>query len=682
MVIDSRSEPRGISQVRRLSLAGGARIWPWKSGGTPLGSPPSLVGRFALCAGVALVIAAVAAFFFVRRYAVQHAEKTAVEHTEYLADSILPHQLRQFDFRLPATGGRLAALDRFAHQQLLSPGILRVKLYNPQGLVVYSSDHQLIGGYSLEPDAMMAAFRGDPVSDVSHLNDEGGTAQDRTVLESYARVSINGTRAGVVELYGDYAPIADDARSIFIPLAIGLAAVLIGLYLSFFPILRRVSRTMHGQLDEIEHTAYHDRLTDLPNRALFYLRVEGAVKEAEQSGTGAAVMLIDLDRFKDVNDSLGHDSGDRLLSALAADLPAQMRHEDTVARLGGDEFGILALGIRDSSAVLALAQKVRSVVAAPRVVDGVELEVGASVGIALYPDHGHDAETLIRRADVAMYRSKQMHAPVLYDKEHDHYSPARLSLVSELHRAITGGELLVSYQPQVDPVSRELRAVEALARWRHPKRGMLMPDEFIPLAEHTGLIRELTGFVLDRSLHQCREWRDEGLPLGVAVNVSPRDLLDSRFPEQVEELLDRHDVDAVDLELEITENTAITDLPRARATLSRLSQLGVRLAVDDFGAGHSSLAYLRRLPVTGLKIDRSLVSRMRFRPDDAAIVDSTIRLAHALGLKVTAEGVETDGTCEYLAEVGCELAQGFLFGRAMSSEEIAASARASQANSH
>ncbi len=654
-------------------------MWrPRQAEGHPLGTPPKLVRRFALYAGVALVVAAVAAFFFVRHYAQQHAEKTAVEHTEYLADSILPFQLRPVDFRLPARGGRLAALDHFARQELLSPGIVRVKLYSPDGLVVYSSDHELIAGYSKAPTAMLEAFEGDPVGDISRLDDEGGNGPDMTVLESYARVSIGGRAVGVVELYGDYAPIAADARSIFIPLAIGIATVLVGLYLSFFPILRRVTRTMRGQLEEIEHTAYHDRLTDLPNRALFKLRADAAVKEAKERNGRLAVMLIDLDRFKDVNDSLGHDSGDRLLSALASDLPAQMRGEDTVARLGGDEFGVLALGIGDSSAVLALAQKVRAAVAEPRIVDGIELQVGASIGIALFPDHGADADTLIRRADVAMHRSKQTQAPALYDKEHDHYSPARLSLVAELHRAISGRELLVSYQPQVDPATLELRAVEALVRWRHPKRGLLMPDEFISLAEHTGLIRELTAYVLDRTLHQCREWHDEGLHIGVAVNVSPRDVLDSRFPEEVEELLERHDVDPEDLELEITENTAITDLPQARAVLAQLSQLGIGLAVDDFGAGNSSLAYIRRLPITGLKIDRSLVSRMRFRPDDAAIVDSTVRLAHALDLKVIAEGVETEGTCAYLAEIGCELAQGFLFGRAMSAAEIAAAALASQ----
>jgi diguanylate cyclase (GGDEF)-like protein len=667
--------------VRRPSAdsAGAMALRPVKR--VALGAPPKLVRRFALYAGIALIVAAVCAYFFVRRYSEEHAEKTAIAHTEYLAESILPNQLDPIDFTVPATGRRLAALDRLARRTLLSPGIVRVKFYDPDGRVIYSSDHYQIGHYTLEPETVTAAFRGGSIGDVTDLNSEGGTKPDLQVLESYSAVAIDGRPVGVLELYGDYSPIAEDARSIFIPLAAGIAIVLIGLYFSFFPILRRVTRTMRHQLDEIEHKAFHDHLTDLPNRAKFNDRAEAAVRRAKDHGGSFAVMLIDLDRFKDVNDSLGHDSGDRLLSALASALPSQMRKDDTVARLGGDEFGVLALDIGDASAVLALAQKVRGVLAEPRVIDGVELQVGASIGIALYPDHGSDAETLVRRADVAMYRSKQTQAPALYDKEHDHYSPARLSLVAELHRAISKGELFVSYQPQVDPASHELRAVEALVRWRHPKRGLLMPNEFIPLAEHTGMIRELTAHVLDRSLEQCRAWRDEGLELGMAVNISPRDLLDSRLPEEVESLLAKHDVEPGDLELEITEETAITDLPRARAILSQLSQLGVKLAVDDFGAGNSSLAYLRRLPVTGLKIDRSLISRMRFRPDDAAIVDSTIRLAHALGLKVTAEGVETVGCCSYLAEVGCELAQGFYFGRAMSAEDIATMARDSRVSS-
>jgi diguanylate cyclase (GGDEF)-like protein len=617
-------------------------------------------------------VAGVAGFFFVRQYAIHHAEQTAMDKTRYISATLLPDHLHSADFAGPVRGRRLAELDRLSHRELLSSETLRVKIYSPDGLVVYSSDHQLIGTRPTPSDEVATAYTGASVGDVTSLDAEGGTGPDPTVLESYAPITLNGGRTvGVFELYEAYGPIASDARSIFLPLAGGLAIVLLGLYLSFFPILRRVTRTMRGQMEEIEHKAYHDPLTDLPNRTLFTERVESAVKEATENGTQLAVMLIDLDHFKDVNDSLGHESGDRLLSALASELPVEMRQGDTVARLGGDEFGILALEISDASAVLALAERVRTILARPRQIDGVELEVDASVGIALYPGHGANAETLIRSADIAMYRSKETHAPSLYDREHDHYSAARLRLVAELHRAISNEELRINYQPQCEPTTRELRGVEALVRWHHPEYGLLLPDEFVPLAERTGLIRELTAYVLDVALRQCREWLDAGSSISVAVNTSTRDLLDSRFPEEVEQALARHDVDPSLLELEINENSAITDLPRARAHLDRLSRLGVRLAIDDFGTGNSSLAYFRRLPVSALKIDKSFVTGMLENDDDAAIVRSTIDLAHDLGLQVIAEGVESGECNARLAELGCDLVQGFFFGRAMSAEEIA-----------
>jgi diguanylate cyclase (GGDEF)-like protein len=645
----------------------------------PLGvmpAPPSLVRRFALYAGVALLVAGVSAFFFVRQYSTGHAERTAMDHTAYIAEAVLPEELRPSDFAAPVHGRRLAELDLLAHRELLSSGILRVKLYSPGGLVVYSTDHQLIGGRPPEAEEVARALGGESVGDVTSLDAEGGSGSDRTVLESYAPVALRGGRtAGVFELYGDYAPIASDARSIFLPLAVGIAAVLLGLYLSFFPILRRVTRTMRRQMNEIEHKAYHDNLTDLPNRMAFNDRAEAAVADAKATWTRVAVIIIDLDRFKEVNDSLGHDSGDRLLEALASALSPQLRDGDMVARLGGDEFGILAVDIGDPSAVLALAQRVREVLAQPRMVDGVELEVDASVGIALHPEHGDDAETLLRRADVAMYRSKETHAPALYDPRYDHYSPERLSVVSELHRAIGNQELIVNYQPQCDPASGEMRGVEALVRWQHPRRGPLMPAEFIPLAERTGTIRELTGYVLDASLRQCRQWQDEGRTLTVAVNVSARDLLDARFPDEVGAALRAHGVDPGQLELEINEKTALTDLPRARAILHRFRELGVKLAIDDFGTGNSSLAYFRRLPVGALKIDQSFVRQMLDSAADAAIVHSTIDLAHDLGLQVVAEGVETAECNARLAELGCDLVQGHYFGQAMPAADLEAASK-------
>jgi diguanylate cyclase (GGDEF)-like protein len=633
-------------------------------------APPRLVRRFALYAGVALVVAAVSAFFFVRRYSTEHAEQTAMDHTSFIAAAVLPDQLRLADFAQPAQGQRRAELDRLARRELLSQGVLRVKLYNRRGEVVYSSDHELIGSYPPQVDELSEALSGASVGDVTSLDAEGGGGPGTTVLESYAPVRIGGGIVGAFELYGDYAPIAHDARTIFLPLAAGIFLVLLGLYFSFFPILRRVTRTLRRQVEEIEHKAYHDGLTDLPNRTAFNDRAEAAVRDARARHARLAVIVIDLDRFKEINDTLGHDSGDRLLRALAASLPAQMREGDTVARLGGDEFGILSLDISDASAVLALAERVRAVLAQPQEIDEVELEIDASVGIALFPEHGADAETLIRRADVAMYRSKETHAPALYDPEHDHYSPERLSLIAELHRAISNGELLLEYQPQVKPASGELRAVEALVRWQHPRHGLLFPDRFVPLAEHTGLIRELTDHVLDLALAQCRRWRDEGQTLTVAVNITARDLLDARFPDLVESLLRRHGVAPEGLELEINEKTAITDLPRARAILALLSEMGVKLAIDDFGTGNSSLAYFRRLPVHVLKIDQSFVRQMLVSEDDAAIVNSTIDLAHDLGLRVVAEGVESAECNARLAELGCDLVQGFYFGRAVPAAEI------------
>ena len=647
---------------------------PWKAKSGPIErrtAPPSLVRRFALFAGIALAIASVAAFFFVRRYATEHAESAAMDHAGYIAASVLPDELRRSDFDGPVGAQRRRELDRIAEHQLLTPGVFRVKLYRPDGRVVYSSDHRLIGTRPADFREIRDVFEGDPVGDVTALNAEGGGGPDTRVLESYVPISVEGRPAGVLELYVDYGPIASDARSIFVPLAIGMTLLLVGLYLSFFPILKRVTRTLRNQMEEIQHKAYHDDLTGLPNRTLFNDQAELAVGEAKTNGTRLAVMLLDLDGFKDVNDTLGHDSGDRLLRELAADLPRYMREGDTVARLGGDEFGILANAIGDPTAVLALAEKVRAVLAHPRWVDGIELTVDASIGIALSPDHGNEVASLMRCADVAMYRSKETHAPALYEAEHDHYSPERLSLIADLHRAIGNDDLFVDYQPQCDPAGGELLGVEALVRWRHPERGLMVPDEFISLAEHTGLIRQLTGYVLNEALQQCRRWQRSGRTLTVAVNISARDLLDARFPEEVKSLLARWNVDPRLLELEITEKSALTDLPRARAILAELSHLGVSLAIDDFGIGNSSLAYFRRLPVDVLKIDRSFVMRMHRNEHDAAIVRSTILLAHDLGVRVVAEGVETAECNSALAELGCDAVQGFHFGRGMPAEAIA-----------
>jgi len=427
----------------------------------------------------------------------------------------------------------------------------------------------------------------------------------------------------------------------------------------------RAEVELRAQAELNRHQALHDPLTDLPNRALFRERVEEEIGRCRHEGRGAAVILIDLDRFKEVNDTLGHQSGDALLLGLAERLRSSVRAGDTVARLGGDEFGLLAPGVATDADALALAAAVHEALASPVPVGELELEVSASAGIALYPRDGDDVETLIRHADVALYRSKESHASTVYSPDHDHYSPTRLKLLTSLRRAIENGEIVVNYQPQVSATTGAIRKVEALVRWEHPEIGLVMPDQFIPPAEHTDLIRPLTFHVLDTSVAQCRAWRAKGWDIAVAVNITGRDLLDAAFPDEVAACLARHGVAPGLLELEITENTIFSDPQRAQTVLTRLSALGVRLAIDDFGAGNSSLGHLSRLPVHVLKIDRSFVFDMAEDNTATTIVRSTIELGHNLGLEVIAEGVETEERRRQLIDLRCDLTQGFLHSRAV-----------------
>jgi diguanylate cyclase (GGDEF)-like protein/PAS domain S-box-containing protein len=427
--------------------------------------------------------------------------------------------------------------------------------------------------------------------------------------------------------------------------------------------LRSSQQRLQQQMEKVEYQALHDDLTGLPNRTLFQDRAEQAVLRVRRDRSGFAVMLIDLDRFKEVNDTLGHHSGDLLLREVAERLGGALRSGDTVARLGGDEFGVIAAGVSDSTAARAVADKLQDALARPIVVGGLAIEVEASVGIAIFPEHGEDVATLIRHADVSMYVSKDSHIPVVYAAAHDRHSLAHLTLVGELRRALDGNELVVHYQPQADTATGEVHKVEALVRWQHPRHGLLGPDRFIPLAEQTGLIRSLTRYVLDAALAQCSAWQREGRQLAVAVNITARELIDLRFPDEVTELLAKWRVEPARLELEITETTIMTDPPRARSILARLRELGVRIAIDDFGSGHSSLGYLKRLPIDILKIDKSFIQRMSQDVGDAAIVRSAIDVGHSLGLQVVAEGVESEAMKRQLQELGCDAYQGYYLGR-------------------
>jgi diguanylate cyclase (GGDEF)-like protein len=403
--------------------------------------------------------------------------------------------------------------------------------------------------------------------------------------------------------------------------------------------------------------------------------VEHALITLEQHGS-LAVLLADLDRFKEINDTLGHHNGDLLLNEVARRLRKALDSDVTVARFSGDEFALLLPRIDSVEDAAATAQQVLDILQESFALADVEINVNASIGIAVHPLHGENANKLIQRADVAMYVAKESHSGFeVYSTDRDGYSPARLALASELRQAIENEDLLVHYQPKVDIKTRRVVGVEALVRWIHPEHGFMPPDEFIPLAEHTGLIQPLTKLVLRSALRQCREWQKEGLDLDVAVNLSVRSLLDLQLPESVSALLREFSVEPTRLVLEITESSIMADPIRAADVVDRLSGLGIGLAIDDFGTGYSSLSYLKRLPVSEIKIDKSFVMSMTSQDNDAVIVRSTVDLGRNLGLRVVAEGVETIEMFNELESLGCDIAQGYLLSRPLPAAELTAWAK-------
>ena len=436
---------------------------------------------------------------------------------------------------------------------------------------------------------------------------------------------------------------------------------------------KRAEEELREQAEINEHQALHDALTGLPNRTLFRDRIVQAILAAQREGDSVAVMMIDLDRFKEVNDSLGHDAGDSLLQEVARRLAGALRASDTIARLGGDEFGVLLPRQCRPEDVRRVIDRIGAALALPVVLDELPLAIEGSLGVAMYPEHGTNVDTLLQRADMAMYTAKEGGSPyAFFDESADHYDPSRLTLVCELRRAIDERELILYYQPKATVASGQIDSVEALLRWQHPTRGLVLPNDFIPVAQQTSLIRPLTLYVIDEALRQCRAWIDEGLELSIAVNLSIRNLLDTEFPEQVAALLTKWNIDPRYLELEITESTMLTDPVRTMRVLERLSAMGIRLSIDDFGTGYSSLSYLSRLPVDEIKIDRSFVTDMTLNRGNAVIVRSTIDLGRNLGLEVVAEGVETAECWDELMALGCTSAQGYFFSRPLPAAELGA----------
>ncbi len=425
--------------------------------------------------------------------------------------------------------------------------------------------------------------------------------------------------------------------------------------------------------ERIKHLAHHDQLTGLPNRVLLQDRLRQALALAQRGGSQVGVMLLDLDSFKDLNDTLGHPAGDWLLRAVAERLAAAVRPSDTLARLGGDEFAVVQPGLEGPEGAAALAQRLIDTLAAPFALEAQEVHVSASVGVAVFPEDSEHADGLVRKADLALYRAKQegRGRSRFFEPMMDAEVQARQRLERELRRALERNEFVLHYQPQVNLRSDRVDSVEVLVRWQHPERGLVLPSEFIPAAEASGLIRPLGAWVLGEACRQARAWQDAGLELVMAVNFSPAQLRHDGVLSEIDAALRASGLDPRWLELEITENLFLEHTDGAtERTLRGLAARGIQLALDDFGTGYSSLASLKCLPVTKIKIDRSFVRDITRDPEDAAVVQAIVSLGHALGKRVVAEGVENEAQLAFLRRLGCDAAQGFLLAPPEAAVEI------------
>ncbi len=627
--------------------------------------PPRLVLRFALITAACLGVGAAAILGFVRHTDTRQAERAAATRAQLAVEGVLANALEPGDLR-GLSPARRSELDR-SIEPLLSDDLVLITASH-RGRVFWATDARRVG--RLEQQTVTQAARERTLtSQVTTLTTPAG---GRRVLRSVVPLDLHGAEVAVA-VYQDYGPIEKAAREAFLPVAGVLELILFALFILLVPLLARVSRRIGRQLERIRHQALHDELTGLPNRLRFTAGVAEAVEEVSHERLNFAVLLLDLDRFKEVNDALGHDVGDELLVDIGDRLEHALPQNALLARLGGDEFGIVLPDAEEADALWA-AERVRTSLAEPVYVGDLPVAVEASVGIVLCPADGEDVDTLMRRADIAMYAAKERRlGAARYEAGFDTTSAERIALMAELGTALDEDQLELWYQPQARLQDGAIVGAEALVRWNHPTRGLVPPGAFVPFAERTGLGRRLSRFVLESAVLQLACWRDDSdAPPRVAVNLSMVDLLDLSLPGEVERLLTEAGVDARRLELEITEGVIMADPVRVGEVLEQLREVGVKLAIDDFGTGYSSLAYLKELPVDMLKIDRSFVSNLTEETRDAAVVHSAVELAHSLGLGVVAEGVEDAATYEALRRLGCDFVQGYHIAKPVPAGEVTA----------
>jgi diguanylate cyclase len=565
-------------------------------------------------------------------------------------------------------------MNRLVRTSVRSGDVLRLRLRDLSGTVVYSDDGTGLHNTSAngDQDEAVEAGHGDIQARVTRLNadnaDGGPLGPSSVEIYLPLRAGTPSRRVGVLEVYLPYAPIHADVEAglntLYRNLAIGLGL----LYLLLFGISFSVGRRLRRQVKLNAYMAEHDALTDLPNRTLFHRRVAAELKRGRRRDRPTTIAIIDLDRFKEINDTLGHHNGDRLLAALSTRMAAHLRGLDALARLGGDEFGILLADVGEPEEILL---RLRDVIEHEISIAGLPISVEASIGYVVAPEHGIDVDELLQLADVAMYVAKAQHLGVVrYDPSQNHYDAANLTLMSELRHAIESNQLVLHYQPKVGIDSGGIEAVEALVRWNHPSLGLLYPDRFIPQVEQTDLIDRLTEWVVRRALEDLTHFGPDADSMTVAVNVSARNLGRAGFAGKIVATLDEVGVSADRLYIEVTETALMTDPNRATTVLAELNAAGVRVSIDDFGTGQTSLGYLSTLPIGELKIDRSFIADMIDEPGHAAIVHSIAELGHSLGFRVVGEGIESREVLDALAASGCDVAQGYYFARPMPAADL------------
>ena len=595
----------------------------------------------------------------------ERASRGALREAQVLVRTAFEQGLATGGRRAALTPGQRSAIDRALRPSQRSGDVVGVVVRDRRLARLYTSE-RLADRRAPNRRALQAALAGAGVSEISRLPSGG------QVLRNYVALPTRAGRrlGGVVEVQMPHAPIAAAVAHETKILNMTVWGSLSLLYAALLAIVAIASKTLRRTVADKHREALLDPLTGLPNRALFLDLARRAVTGRFGKKPVAAVMIMDLNHFKEVNDTLGHHSGDMLLQMIGTRLREVLGPSMTLARLGGDEFAILVPNA-DREAVLRLARAIVERLEEPVVVGGLTLRVEASIGVAFHPDHGAQVPALMRAADVAMYAAKAERSGYqVYSSEQERHDAAQLALVGEFRRAIEADELVLYYQPKVDLRTDAVTGVEALARWRHPRRGLLGPDQFIPLAEHSHLLKPVTLHLLETALRQQSAWRAEGHDLKMAVNLSMQNLLDVDLPADLGRLLKKWWIEPHQLELEITESTVMTDRKRTLGVLTTLSNMGIDLSIDDFGTGYSSLAYLKELPVGRIKIDKSFVMTMMENDDNATIVQSTVDLGHNLGLEVVAEGVETNGALNHLRRLGCDLGQGYFFSKPLPPDEL------------